>query len=179
MRSAIVWHSARRGYARENRLFGFLVRRAICRVGIVGFAPMRRSLALAVVAFMACARDDNPPSSGAPALAPAPPASSASLDAAAAPAWQTVCGLIPRPHAVAPAFADGRPIGFKMFSIQSASMASDVGLQNGDIVTSINGVILSRFDSALEAAVGDCSRLTVDIRRDDQVLHLTWRRPPE
>lgn len=49
-----------------------------------------------------------------------------------------------------PAFEDGKPVGFRLFSIKPNSVFSKIGLQNGDVINSINGYDLSSPDKALE-----------------------------
>jgi general secretion pathway protein C len=51
---------------------------------------------------------------------------------------------------VVPAFENGKPIGFKMFSIRPGSVFAKIGLENGDVVTRINGYELNSPDKALE-----------------------------
>ena len=53
---------------------------------------------------------------------------------------------------IVPAFQNGRTIGFKVFSIRPESEFARAGLQNGDVITRINGIELSSFDRALEAS---------------------------
>jgi general secretion pathway protein C len=51
---------------------------------------------------------------------------------------------------VVPAFEDGKPIGFKFFSIRPNSAFSRIGFENGDIITKINGYDLNSPDKAIE-----------------------------
>lgn len=45
----------------------------------------------------------------------------------------------------------GEPVGFKLFSIRPESIYAELGLQNGDLIQSINDFELSTPDRALEA----------------------------
>ena len=49
-----------------------------------------------------------------------------------------------------PAFENGKPVGFRLFSIKPNSVFTKIGLQNGDVLNSINGYDLSSPDKALE-----------------------------
>ena len=93
-----------------------------------------------------------------------------------APTWETLCGLIPVAHSVVPAFEKGHPVGFKMFSIRPGSAATVAGLQNGDVMLSLNELPLAKQESArkMEAALGDCATVRIAIRRDGRDLQLVW-----
>lgn len=51
---------------------------------------------------------------------------------------------------IVPAFENGKSIGFKLFNIVPNSIYSKVGIQDGDIITKINGYELNSPDKALE-----------------------------
>jgi general secretion pathway protein C len=51
---------------------------------------------------------------------------------------------------IVPAVKDGRATGFKLYAIRPASIYDRLGLKNGDLVTSINGVELDSAERALE-----------------------------
>lgn len=57
--------------------------------------------------------------------------------------------------------------GFKIFSIKSNSLYRKIGIVNGDIIKSINGIELSSPDKALEAysRLQSASKLSLDITR--------------
>ncbi|MGI6394998.1 MAG: type II secretion system protein GspC [bacterium] len=57
--------------------------------------------------------------------------------------------------------------GFKVFSITKDSLYSKIGIQNGDVIKSINGIELSSPDKALEAysRLQSASALSLDIVR--------------
>ena len=60
--------------------------------------------------------------------------------------------------------------GFKIFSIAKDSLYSKIGIQNGDVLKSINGIELSSPDKALEAysRLQSASKLSLDIVRKGQ-----------
>ena len=60
--------------------------------------------------------------------------------------------------------------GFKVFSITKDSLYSKIGIQNGDVIKSINGIELSSPDKALEAysRLQSASTLSLDIIRRGQ-----------
>ena len=60
--------------------------------------------------------------------------------------------------------------GFKIFSISKDSLYSKIGIQNGDVLKSINGIELSSPDKALEAysRLQNASKLSLDIVRKGQ-----------
>ncbi|WP_147470302.1 type II secretion system protein GspC [Corallococcus sp. AB049A] len=68
---------------------------------------------------------------------------------------------------VVPAFKDGRPVGFKLFSIREDSFYSRLGLRNGDVLQRINGLDLDSPDKALEAftKLRDARRIELQIER--------------
>lgn len=60
--------------------------------------------------------------------------------------------------------------GFKIFSIKRNSLYRKIGIVNGDIIKSINGIELSSPDKALEAysRLQSASKLSLDIKRRGQ-----------
>lgn len=68
---------------------------------------------------------------------------------------------------VVPAFKDGRPVGFKLFSLRDESFFSRLGLRNGDVLQRINGLDLDSPDKALEAftKLRDARRIELQLER--------------
>lgn len=66
-----------------------------------------------------------------------------------------------------PAFENGKSIGFKIFNIIPDSIYAKVGLQNGDIITRVNGYELTSPDKALEL---------YQMRSTAQQINLDYRR---
>lgn len=60
--------------------------------------------------------------------------------------------------------------GFKIFSIAKDSLFSKLGIQNGDVLKSVNGIELSSPDKAIEAysRLQNASKLSLDIVRKGQ-----------
>ncbi len=58
---------------------------------------------------------------------------------------------IARTMRVAPEAKGGKPIGYRLLSLKPGALLSRVGLQNGDLVLSLNGNELTSPDKALEA----------------------------
>lgn len=59
--------------------------------------------------------------------------------------------LMSRSVRIVPALKDGQPQGFKLFAIRPGSVFALLGLRNGDLVRSFNGMDLSTPDNALQA----------------------------
>ncbi|MEO0811567.1 MAG: PDZ domain-containing protein [Myxococcota bacterium] len=70
-------------------------------------------------------------------------------------------------HSIVPAFRDGRPVGFKVFSVKPGSPYALLGFQNGDIVERMNGKPIDSPDRALELyqQLQSASTVVLDIRR--------------
>lgn len=68
---------------------------------------------------------------------------------------------------VVPSFRDGKPQGFKVFSLKKGSFYEQLGIQSGDVLRRINGVSLDAPDRALEAfmLLRGASHLELDIER--------------
>ncbi|AFE05079.1 general secretion pathway protein C [Corallococcus coralloides DSM 2259] len=77
---------------------------------------------------------------------------------------------------VVPAFKDGRPMGFKLFSIREESFYSRLGLRNGDVLQRINGLDLDSPDKALEAftKLRDARRIELQIERGGAPVRKTF-----
>ncbi|MBW1777092.1 MAG: PDZ domain-containing protein [Deltaproteobacteria bacterium] len=67
-----------------------------------------------------------------------------------------------RPH-----FLDGKPEGLAVGGISSDSIFSRMGLQNGDIITGVNGEQIMTVDDALKLyqSIKSGSRVNVDVKR--------------
>ncbi|NRD50976.1 type II secretion system protein GspC [Corallococcus exiguus] len=77
---------------------------------------------------------------------------------------------------VVPAFKDGRPVGFKLFSIREESFYARMGLRNGDVLQRINGLDLDSPDKALEAftKLRDARRIELQIERGGAPVRKTF-----
>lgn len=77
---------------------------------------------------------------------------------------------------IVPAFVNGVPKGFKLFSIRPDSVYARLGLQNGDVLQRINGLTLDSVEHSLEAYshLREWSRIDLDVERNGQPLHHTY-----
>jgi general secretion pathway protein C len=75
-----------------------------------------------------------------------------------------------------PAFKDGAAEGFKLFSIRPDSLYSKIGIQNGDVITRINGLDMNDPAKALEVytKLKDAPRIDVDIDRNGSTMRMTY-----
>ncbi len=77
---------------------------------------------------------------------------------------------------IVPSVKDGKPDGFKLYAIRPSSLASKLGLSNGDTIRTINGVTLSSPDSppSLHAIVKGAKQFRVEGTRRGKPLVLVW-----
>ena len=77
---------------------------------------------------------------------------------------------------VVPAFEGGKPIGFKLFSIKPGSLYSKIGLQNGDVISKINGYELNSPEKGLEVygKLKDSQAVTVEVKRRGKPMTLDY-----
>ncbi len=77
---------------------------------------------------------------------------------------------------IVPAFEGGKTVGFKLFSIRPGSLYSKVGLQNGDVITRINGYEMTSPEKGLEiyTKLKDSKAVTVDLKRRGKPLSLDY-----
>ncbi len=77
---------------------------------------------------------------------------------------------------VVPARKDGKPDGFKLYSIRPDSIYGKLGLINGDTLESINGFELTSLDKGLEvyAKLKDATSLEVDLTRKGKPLVIKY-----
>jgi general secretion pathway protein C len=77
---------------------------------------------------------------------------------------------------IVPAMANGKPNGFKLYSIRQGSTLSKIGLENGDTLSSINGMELTTAEKALEVytKLRDATTLEVSLTRRGKPDTLTY-----
>jgi len=77
---------------------------------------------------------------------------------------------------VVPAMANGKPNGFKLYSIRPSSVYSKLGLQNGDTLSAINGMELTTAERALEVytKLRDATTLEVSLTRANKPDSITY-----
>jgi general secretion pathway protein C len=68
---------------------------------------------------------------------------------------------------IVPSFKNGKPNGFKLFSIKPGSIYSKIGLKNGDVIQKVNGYEMNSPDKALEIyqKLKEANSVTVDMVR--------------
>ncbi|MCC7073152.1 MAG: hypothetical protein IT383_17655 [Deltaproteobacteria bacterium] len=81
---------------------------------------------------------------------------------------------------IVPAFEGGKTIGFKLFSIRPGSLYSKVGLQNGDVITRINGYEMTDPAKGLEiyTKLKDAKTVNVDLKRRGKPMTLDYAITP-
>lgn len=81
---------------------------------------------------------------------------------------------------IVPAFEGGEAVGFKLFSIRPNSLYSKIGIQNGDVVTRINGYEINSPDKALEVyqKLKDSKSINVDLKRRGKPVTLDYEITP-
>ena len=69
-----------------------------------------------------------------------------------------------------PSFKNGVANGFKLFQIQPGSLYSSIGIENGDVITRINGYEINSPDKALEIyqKLRESSHVTLELERGGQ-----------
>jgi general secretion pathway protein C len=71
-----------------------------------------------------------------------------------------------------PSFKNGVANGFKLFQIQPGSLYSSIGIENGDVITRINGYEVNSPDKALEVyqKLRESSHVSLELERGGQVI---------
>ena len=71
-----------------------------------------------------------------------------------------------------PSFKNGVANGFKLFQIQPGSLYSAIGIENGDVITRINGYEVNSPDKALEVyqKLRESAHVTIELERGGQPL---------
>ena len=77
---------------------------------------------------------------------------------------------------VVPSYQNGKSNGFKLFSIKPDSLYSKIGLQNGDVISKINGYEMTSPDKALEiyAKLKDAQSIQVDLKRRGRDMNMNY-----
>jgi general secretion pathway protein C len=79
--------------------------------------------------------------------------------------------------AVTPKMEGGRPVGMEIRGIQPNTLLTRIGIQNGDVLESVNGESLSSADAALGAytTLRTADKFTLAIRRGGQSMMVNYR----
>lgn len=75
-----------------------------------------------------------------------------------------------------PSYQNGKSNGFKLFSIKPNSLYQKIGLQNGDVISKINGYELNSPDKALEvyAKLKDAGSIQVEVKRRGRDMTMNY-----
>ena len=73
---------------------------------------------------------------------------------------------------IVPEMKDGKPTGFRLLSIRPDGPFAKIGLQNGDVISAINGLEMTSPDKALEVytKLKSASHLSVGLERNGQKI---------
>ena len=75
---------------------------------------------------------------------------------------------------VSPHFHEGKPVGYRVSDIKQGSLIEEIGIKNGDIIKSVNGLPIAKPDQAFEAyqQLMEESQITLELQRGraDQVI---------
>jgi hypothetical protein len=73
------------------------------------------------------------------------------------------------------AISDGKPVGYKLYSIRPTSFYGRLGLANGDVVLTINGLPLASLEQTLDAynKLHDATEFQLGIERNHKPMTLT------
>lgn len=77
---------------------------------------------------------------------------------------------------IVPSFKNGKPNGFKLFSIKPGSVYSHIGMQNGDVIQKINGYEMNSPDKALEiyGKLRESSSVSIELLRRGQPMSFNY-----
>lgn len=79
--------------------------------------------------------------------------------------------------AVSPKMEDGQSVGMEIRGVRPDTLLTKLGIQNGDILESVNGQSLSSPDAALGAysTLRTADKFTLSVRREGRAMMLTYR----
>jgi general secretion pathway protein C len=80
--------------------------------------------------------------------------------------------MLSRSARIVPEVKDGRAAGFRLFSVRPDGPFAKIGLQNGDVISAINGLDMTSPDKALEVytKLKSASHLSVGLERNGQKI---------
>jgi general secretion pathway protein C len=80
--------------------------------------------------------------------------------------------MLSRSARIVPEIKDGRAAGFRLFSVRPDGPFAKIGLQNGDVISAINGLDMTSPDKALEVytKLKSASHLSVGLERNGQKI---------
>lgn len=135
--------------------------------------------------------DEAPAATPSPSIAVAPPPSSSSSDPLSAEldkgikklgehnyeiqrqTLESVLGnmsLLSRSARIVPEIREGKAAGFRLYSVRPDGPFAKIGMQNGDVISSINGLEITSPEKALEvyAKLKSASHLSMQLERNGQ-----------
>ena len=85
-------------------------------------------------------------------------------------------GALARAARIVPETRDGKSVGFRLFSIKPDGPFGMIGLQNGDVVSAINGLEMTSPDKALEVytKLKTANHLSVGLERNGQKVTMDY-----
>lgn len=85
-------------------------------------------------------------------------------------------GALARAARIVPETRDGKSIGFRLFSIKPDGPFGKIGLQNGDVISAINGLEMTSPDKALEVytKLKTANHLSVGLERNGQKVTMDY-----
>lgn len=80
--------------------------------------------------------------------------------------------MLSRSARIVPEIRDGKAAGFRLFSVRPDGPFAKIGLQNGDVISAINGLEMTSPDKALEVytKLKSASHLSVGLERNGQKI---------
>jgi general secretion pathway protein C len=81
--------------------------------------------------------------------------------------------MLSRSARIVPEIRDGKAAGFRLFSVRPDGPFAKIGLQNGDVISAINGLEMTSPDKALEVytKLKSASHLSVGLERNGQKIN--------
>ncbi len=75
-----------------------------------------------------------------------------------------------------PFFVDGKTVGFRVFAIKPGSVFEKIGLQNGDVIKSVNGVELTDPTKAISlfTELQNEGHIAVDLQAQQATKNLSY-----
>ncbi len=85
-------------------------------------------------------------------------------------------GALARAARIVPETRDGKSVGFRLFSVRPDGPFAKIGLQNGDVISAINGLEMTSPDKALEVytKLKTANHLSVGLERNGQKVTMDY-----
>jgi general secretion pathway protein C len=84
--------------------------------------------------------------------------------------------LLARSARIVPEVRDGRPAGFRLFSVRPDGPFGKIGMQNGDVISSINGLELTSMEKSFEVygKLRSASHLSLGLERNGRKVTVEY-----